>query len=130
MRKRVRFESRKGGRKMDVTAIQAKLRLFARDRDWEQYHTPKNLSMALSGEAAELLEIFQWMTPEESLAVKDAPNLKQQVEEELGDVINYVLRIADVLDIDLEHATWDKIEKNAEKYLPQGSKTPRSKRGI
>ena len=62
---------------MDVPAIQAKLRLFARDRDWEQYHTPKNLSMALSGEAAELLEIFQWMTPEESLAVKDIPNLKQ-----------------------------------------------------
>ena len=67
---------------------------------------------------------------EESLAVKDMPNLKQQVEEEIGDVINYVLRIADVLDIDLERATWDKIEKNAEKYLPQGSKTPRSKRGI
>ena len=115
---------------MDVTAIQAKLRLFAHDRDWEQYHTPKNLSMALSGEAAELLEIFQWMTPEESLAVKDVPNLKQQVEEEIGDVINYVLRIADVLDIDLEHATWHKIEKNTTKYPPQGSKTPRSKRGV
>jgi NTP pyrophosphatase (non-canonical NTP hydrolase) len=115
---------------MDVTAIQAKLRVFARDRDWEQYHTPKNLSMALAGEAAELLEIFQWMTPEESVAVKNVSYQKSAVEEEIADILNYSLRLADLLDIDIERAVWDKMEKNAEKYLPQGSKTPRSKRGV
>tara|TARA_R100000093_G_C1914521_1_gene63842 strand:+ start:229 stop:576 length:348 start_codon:yes stop_codon:yes gene_type:complete len=115
---------------MDITAIQTTLRKFSQDRDWEQYHTPKNLSMALAVEAAELVEIFQWMTAEESVAVKDRPNVKHEVEEELGDVINYVLRIADVLNIDLEKAVSNKIEKNAMKYPPAGSNTPRSKRNM
>ena len=113
---------------MDVKALQNALKAFTKDRDWEQYHTPKNLSMALAGEVAELLEIFQWMTPDESVAVKDKPTLKRDVEEEIGDVINYVLRLADVLDIDVERAVLDKIDKNAEKYPPDGSNTPRSKR--
>jgi dCTP diphosphatase len=124
------YNWQKVGREMDVTAIQAKLRVFARDRDWERYHTPKNLSMALAGEAAELLEIFQWMTPEESVAVKNVSYQKSAVEEEIADILNYSLRLADLLDIDIERAVWDKMEKNAEKYLPQGSKTPRSKRGV
>jgi NTP pyrophosphatase (non-canonical NTP hydrolase) len=115
---------------MDVLAIQATLRAFNKDRDWDRYHTPKNLSMALAGEAAELLEIFQWMTPDESVAVRDVPHLKHDVEEEIGDVVNYVLRIADVLDIDVEQAVLNKIKKNALKYPPDGSNTPRSKRDV
>ena len=115
---------------MDITAIQTTLRKFTQDRDWEQYHTPKNLSMALAVEAAELVEIFQWMTPDESVAVKDAPDLKHDVEEEIADVINYVLRIAEVLNIDVERAVLNKMDKNAVKYPPAGSKTPRSKRGM
>ena len=115
---------------MDIAAIQKKLRKFTQDRDWEQYHTPKNLSMALAVEAAELVEIFQWMTSEESVAVKDASSLKHEVEEEIGDVINYVLRIADILGIDLEQAVLNKIDRNAVKYPPTGSKTPRSKRDM
>ena len=115
---------------MDITAIQTTLRKFTHDRDWEQYHTPKNLSMALVVEASELMEIFQWMTPDESVAVKDEPNLKHAVEEEIGDVINYVLRIADVLGIDIERAVLNKIDKNAVKYPPAGSNTPRSKRDM
>ena len=71
---------------MDVKSIQQKLRVFARDRDWEQYHTPKNLSMALAGEAAELLEIFQWMTSEESLVANKTPDGKRAVEEEIADI--------------------------------------------
>jgi len=115
---------------MDVKSIQQKLRVFARDRDWEQYHTPKNLSMALAGEAAELLEIFQWMTSEESLVANKTPDGKRAVEEEIADILNYSLRLADLLDIDIEQAILDKIEKNAQKYPPHGSNTPRSKRGI
>ena len=113
---------------MDIEYLQAKLREFAHDRDWEQYHTPKNISMALSVEAAELLEIFQWMTPGESVAVRTSRSHKQSVEDELGDIINYVLRLADVLDIDLERSVLNKMAKNAEKYPAAGPMTPRSKR--
>ena len=113
---------------MDIEYLQAKLREFARDRDWEQYHTPKNISIALSVEAAELLEIFQWMTPDESIAVRNSQSQKQPVEDELGDILNYVLRLADVLDIDLEQAVSNKMEKNALKYPAAGPMTPRSKK--
>ena len=112
---------------MDTEQLRSRLREFARDRDWEQYHTPKNLSMALAGEAAELLEIFQWLTPEESLAVKSSPKEREQVEAELADIVNYVVRLADVLDIDLEKAVLHKLEKNAAKYPAAGPDTPRSR---
>ena len=84
----------------------------------------------LAAEVAELVEIFQWMTPEEAVAVKNTPNLKSAVEDEIADVMNYILRITDVLDIDLERTVLNKIDKNAIKYPPAGSKTPRSKRGM
>ena len=113
---------------MDIEDLQGTLRDFARDRDWEQYHTPKNISMALAAEAAELLEIFQWLTPEESMAVGTSPPQKQSVEDELGDVLNYAMRLADVLDIDLERAVLNKMAKNAEKYPAAGPMTPRSRR--
>ena len=99
---------------MDIKDLQSKILEFARARDWEQYHTPKNLSMALAVEASELLEIFQWMTPDES--IRNSQLQKQLVEDELGDILNYVLRLADVLDIDLERAVSSKMEKNALKH--------------
>ncbi len=81
---------------MDVTSIQQRLREFAKERDWEDYHSPKNLSMALSVEAAELMELFQWVTPEQSRRVGEHEDHFHELEEELADVAIYVLRLADV----------------------------------
>jgi len=90
------------------------LRRFAAARDWEQFHTPKNLAMALSVEAAELLEQFQWLTPAQS-AQLDARR-KQAVAEEIADVLLYLTRLADVLGIDALAAARRKIRINARKY--------------
>jgi NTP pyrophosphatase (non-canonical NTP hydrolase) len=90
------------------------LRDFARERDWEQFHTPKNLAMALIVETAELVEHFQWLTPEQSLKL-DAEKL-EQVRQELADNLIYLTRIADVLGIDLMDAAFSKMAINAAKY--------------
>ena len=74
---------------MDIEYLQRKLQDFAKARYWEQYHTPKNLSMALIAEAAELVDIFQWLTQDESTAVKDSESQKQSVEDELADILKY-----------------------------------------
>ena len=108
--------------------LNSQTNLFSDERDWSQFHSPKNLSMALIVEAAELVEIFQWMTPDESIAVRNSQSQRQPVEDELGDILNYVLRLADVLDIDLEQAVSNKMEKNALKYPAAGPMTPRSKK--
>ena len=100
---------------MKVKTIQLKLRKFATNRDWQQYHTPKNLAMALSVEVAELVEKFQWLTPEESWWANPAP-----VKEEIGDILIYTLMIADKLGIDVEVAVTDKIESNKKKYPFKG----------
>jgi len=100
---------------MDIAKIQEFQRQFAKEREWEQFHTPKNLSMALSAEVGELLEIFQWLTTEQSDNLKESEK-KNDVSEELADITYYVLRIADMMDIDLEKAVWDKMKKNADKY--------------
>jgi NTP pyrophosphatase (non-canonical NTP hydrolase) len=100
---------------MDIAKIQEFQRQFAKEREWEQFHTPKNLSMALSAEVGELLEIFQWLTTEQSDNLKESEK-KNEVSEELADITYYVLRIADMMDIDLEKAVWDKMKKNADKY--------------
>lgn len=97
-----------------LTLLQQQQRDFARERDWEQFHTPKNLVMALSVEAAELQEIFQWLTPEQSAAL-DA-HQRAQTEEEMADVLLYLCRLADVLNIDLAKAAAAKLQRNAEKY--------------
>ena len=110
---------------MDVAALQGELRGFAEDRNWERYHSPKNLSVALVVEASELAEIFQWMSPEEADGIKDSEPHMARIKDEIGDVTNYLIRLSDVLDIDLEAAAWEKIRKNAAKY-PAGSNTPRS----
>jgi len=101
---------------MDIKALQARLHNFAEARAWTIFHTPKNLSMALVVEAAELAEIFQWMTPEESISITHNPPAFRAVREELADVLIYSIRLAAILNIDLEKAIEDKMEINAKKY--------------
>ena len=111
---------------MDIEKINDKLRRFAKERNWERYHTPKNLSTALSVEASGLVEIFQWLTDEESKAIKCDDVKLEMVKDELADIATYLIRIADVMNIDLENAIWSKLNKTAQKYKP-GDNTPRSK---
>jgi NTP pyrophosphatase (non-canonical NTP hydrolase) len=101
---------------MDISALQQRLRQFAADRDWQPYQTPKNLAMAMTVEAAELLEIFQWLTPEQSRALTDAQ--RQHLGEELSDVLLYLLQIADHAGVDLEAAVERKLALNAVKHPP------------
>lgn len=103
-----------------MAELRDKLREFAAERDWEQFHTPKNLVMALSVEAAELTEIFQWLTPEQSASVMTDPALATAVRDEIADVLAYLLRLADILGVDVEEALTQKIAKNAVKY-PAGT---------
>lgn len=110
------------GSRAGLKALQEELRRFARERDWEQYHTPKNLVMALSGEIGELADLFQWLTPEESIGVTET-ELRDDVERELSDVFQYLLRLADVLGIDLEEATWRTIERNRGRFPPAPPET-------
>jgi dCTP diphosphatase len=91
-----------------------RVRAFVQARDWEQFHTPKNLAMAMIVEAAELVEIFQWETPEQSQQM-DAKK-REQVSHELADTMVYLIRLADVLGVDLIRAANEKIELNAQKY--------------
>ena len=98
----------------EIDQLKLRLREFAAARDWDQFHSPKNLSMALIAEAAELVEHFQWLTEEQSLNLK--PDKRAEVETELADILLYLIRAADKLDIDLIKAAYDKIEHNAQKY--------------
>jgi len=114
---------------MDIEALQRKLREFAAERDWEQFHSPKNLAMALAAEAGELLELFQWQSEIES--ADPGPARKTAVTHELADVLIYLLRLADRLDIDLDAAVIDKLRINAEKYpvaLSKGNATKADRR--
>src|SRR5579862_4063509 len=87
---------------------------FAKEREWDQFHTPKNLAMAMSVEASEVVELFQWLTPAQSARL-DA-QMKEQVSDELADTFVYLLRLAHVCGIDLVEAAFRKMEKNAAKY--------------
>lgn len=98
----------------NLDELRTRLRGFVAERDWEQFHSPKNLSMALSVEAAELVEIFQWLTEAES-AVLDSAR-RARVEAELADILVYLVRIADRLEVDLLQAAARKMEENARKY--------------
>ena len=97
--------------------LRTALRAFASERDWEQFHTPKNLAMALAGEVGELLEIFQWLTPEQARAVMDSARA-HDVEDELADVAIYLVRLADVLGIDLAEVAQAKLDRNRERFPP------------
>ncbi len=98
----------------DLTTLRDALRDFAAARDWRQYHTPKNLAMALIVEAAELVEHFQWATPQESL--QPSPEKLAEIRDEVADTLIYLVELADALDIDPIAAARDKIAKNAVKY--------------
>ena len=99
---------------LDLPRIVEALRAFAKEREWEQFHSPKNLASALSVEASELLEIYQWMGSEDSR--KPSEKVINKAKEEVADILYYLVRFADVAGIDIEKAFWDKINKNAEKY--------------
>ena len=101
---------------MDVNALQRQLRDFAAARDWQPYHSPKNLAMALMVEAAELLELFQWLTPQEARHLTDNAADKERVGDELADVLLYLLQLADHTGVDLEQAVAAKLAKNARKH--------------
>jgi dCTP diphosphatase len=101
---------------MSIQSLQIALQEFAQQREWDKFHTPKNLSMALAGEAGELLELFQWLTTEESLPANLASRTRERVQEEMADVFLYLIRLADKLDVDLEAAAQQKLVANAEKY--------------
>jgi len=103
--------------KTAVTQLQAlkhRLREFAHARQWEQFHSPKNLAMALIVEAAEMVEHFQWLSEEQSRALP--PEKLKEVEQEMADIFIYLIRIADGIGVNLEEAAWRKIELNEEKY--------------
>jgi NTP pyrophosphatase (non-canonical NTP hydrolase) len=91
-----------------------KLRDFAKERDWDQFHSPKNLSMALSVEIAEIVEHFQWATEKESFELN--PDKLEKVKDEIGDILIYLVRLADKLGIDPIEAAKEKLEKNKQKY--------------
>jgi NTP pyrophosphatase (non-canonical NTP hydrolase) len=98
----------------DLASLRDLLREFARERDWDQFHSPKNLATALAVEAAELLEPFQWLTEQQSQALP--PQQAEAVRKELADVLIYLVRLADKLDVDLLKAAHEKLAENAAKY--------------
>ncbi|MEK8026131.1 MAG: hypothetical protein RLY78_1004 [Pseudomonadota bacterium] len=106
---------------MDTRELQAALRAFGAARGWLDFHNPKNLAMALSVEAAEVVELFQWLTPEQARALADDPAGRQRIGEEVADVLMYLLRLADVCGVDLQAAVTDKLARNALKYPAPGS---------
>ena len=105
---------------IDLNTLKLRLREFADSRDWNQFHSPKNLSMALGVEASEIVEHFQWLTEEQS---KNLPqSTLNEVATELADTLLYLIRLADKLDIDLLTAAQNKIELNEQKYPVDKSK--------
>ena len=102
--------------------LTARTRAFAEDRDWQRFHTPKNLAMALAGEVGELLAELQWLTPEESAAVMADAEHGARVRAEMGDVMIYLTRLADVLGVDLVDAALDKLADSAVRYPVPGEK--------
>jgi dCTP diphosphatase len=97
-----------------INQLRQDLRRFAADRDWDQFHSPKNLAIALSVEAAELLEHFQWLTGEQSANLSESELAKVRLE--LADVFLYLVSLSDKLSVDLVAAAFEKLELNAKKY--------------
>jgi NTP pyrophosphatase (non-canonical NTP hydrolase) len=101
---------------VDVSRLKQVVAQFARERDWEQFHSPKNLAMALAAEAGELLELFQWLSEDESREVARNPATERAVRDEIADVLVYLVRLAAVLEVDLDEALRSKLASNAAKY--------------
>ncbi len=96
--------------------LRSAISAFIQERDWEQFHSPKNLAMALSVETSELIEHFQWLTPEESAEVMNDETSARRIADELADVLIYLARLADILGVDLLDAAGTKLEANARRY--------------
>ncbi|HEU5159266.1 MAG TPA: nucleotide pyrophosphohydrolase [Streptosporangiaceae bacterium] len=101
---------------MTLDELAARLREFTAAREWERFHTPKNLAMALAGEVGELLAELQWMTPEEATRVMTDPEAAARMRSELADVTIYLVRLADVLDVDLIEAAQVKLDESERRY--------------
>ena len=86
---------------LDINKIQKYSQKFVRARDWDQYHSPKNIAIGLAIEAAELMEIFQWLTDKQSFEIQNNPEKIEQVSDEIGDIFHYLIRISTLLKIDL-----------------------------
>jgi len=99
-----------------VEDLKSAVRKFVHDRAWEKYHNPKDLAESICIEAAELLELFQWITPDETLSWKDAPSKVKHIEEELADIIIYSLSMANTMKIDVTKIVAEKLERNEMKY--------------
>ena len=95
---------------------QTLIRAFMAARDWDQFHTPKNLAMALAGEAAEILEIYQWMTPEQSTTTASDPDLQQTVADEIADVAVYLTILSDSVGVDIAEAVRSKMARNEKRF--------------
>ncbi len=116
---------------MNLAEIQKMLRSFAEKRDWDQFHSPKNLSMGLAAEAAELLEIFQWLTEEQSRNIVNDEKGMALVKEEIADIFIYLARLADKLGVDIEDEVKNKMMVNERKYpveLSRGNSTKYNRR--
>lgn len=114
---------------MDIHALKNDLRKFAKERDWDKFHTPKNLIMALTCEIGELTELFQWLTDEESRNLNN--KVKNEASQELADIFIYLIRLFDILEIDPSNAVKEKLDINRKKYpvdLSYGNATKYNKR--
>ena len=119
-------------RETTVEQLRELVRAFVLARDWRQFHSPKNLSMSLAIEAAELMEHFQWLTADESRAIAGEPGKLAEVGEELADVLCYALALANEMGLDVSQAIRDKMVKNAVKYPAdeyRGRYGPEDRRG-
>lgn len=105
-----------------ITALTADIREFARERDWEQFHDPKSLILALVGEVGELAELFQWVSADSAVEHFSDPARKQRAGEEIADVLTYLVRLADVLGVDIVAATWGKLEHSRTRFAPRSVK--------
>lgn len=99
---------------VDVEALQHRLRTFAQERNWEQFHTPRNLTMALAGEVGELLAVLQWRTDDEL----ENPEVRAEFEDEIADVMIYLARLADIAGVDLSAAVEGKMARNVRRFPP------------
>jgi dCTP diphosphatase len=105
---------------INVSKLDAALQQFADERDWNQFHSPKNLAMALTGEVGELVEIFQWLTEDQSQQVASNTDTARAVRDEIADVLLYLVRLSSVLGVDLNEAVTHKLQSNAMKYPAGG----------
>lgn len=112
----------------DFVALTQEIRQFVDDRDWAQFHDPKSVFIALTGEIGEVAELLQWLPADQAVTRLSAPDLRGQLADELADVLIYLLRLADVTDVDLLRSARRKLRKNAERYPADLARGDSSKR--